>query len=93
MDIFKEINGNDFQKRHIDFGDVYLLDKVQRNNMFWQDVLVSLMCFMKNMNQRLCNIKYIFNIPVSNDSGMGGKHVFIEILYLNGVATIGDFFE
>ena len=23
MDIFKEINGNDFQKRLIDFGDVY----------------------------------------------------------------------
>ena len=40
MDIFKEINGNNFQKRLIDFGDVYLLDKIQRNNIFWQDVFV-----------------------------------------------------
>ena len=47
MDIFKEINGNNFQKRLIDFGDIYLLDKVQRNNIFWQDVFVSFMCFMK----------------------------------------------
>ena len=80
-------------KKDIDFGDVYLLDKVQRNNIFWQDVFVSFMCFMKKMNQRLCNTKYIFNIPVWYNSGITieGKHVFIETLYLNGVTTIGDF--
>ena len=36
-----------FKKRLIDFGDVYLLDKIQRNDIFWQDVFVSFMCFMK----------------------------------------------
>ena len=48
---------------------------------------------MKKMNQRLCNIKQIFNIPVWYNSGIkiGGKHVFIETLYLNGVTAIGDF--
>ena len=44
MDIFKEINDNNFQKRLIDLGDVYLVDKIQRNNIFWQDVFVSFMC-------------------------------------------------
>ena len=51
------------------------------------------MCFMKKMNQRLCNTKRIFNIPVWYNSGIkiGGKHVFIETLYSNGVTTFGDF--
>ena len=50
---------------------------------------------MKKMNQRLCNTKYIFNIPVWYNSGITieGKHVFIETLYLNGVTTIGDFLK
>ena len=39
VNISKEISCNDFQKRLIDFVDVYLLDKVQRNNIFCQDVL------------------------------------------------------
>ena len=45
------------------------------------------------MNQRLCNTKQIFNIPVWYNSGIkiGGKRVFIEALYLNGAITIGDF--
>ena len=92
MDIFKEINGNNFQKRLIDFGDVYLLDKIQRNSKFWQDVFVSFMCFMKKMNQRLCYTKHILNIPAWYNSGIkiGGKYVFNETLYLNGVTTIGD---
>ena len=94
MDIFKEINGNNFQKRLVDFGDVYLLDKVQRKNIFWQDVFFSFMCFMKKkMNQKLCNTKYIFIIPVWYTFGIkiGGKHFLIEILYLNRVTTCGDF--
>ena len=94
MDIFKEINGNNFQKRLVDFGDVYLLDKVQRKNIFWQDVFFSFMCFMKKkMNQKLCNTKYIFIIPVWYTFGIkiGGKHFLIEILNLNRVTTCGDF--
>ena len=34
VDIFKTINGNDFQKRLIDFGDGFLSDKLQRNYIF-----------------------------------------------------------
>ena len=78
-------------KKGIDFGDAYLLDKVQRYNIFWQDVFVFYV-FYEKMNQRLCNTKYVFNIPVWYNSGIkiGGKHVFIETLYLNGVTTIED---
>ena len=45
------------------------------------------------MNQMLYNTKYIFNIPVWYNYGIkiGGKHEFIETLYLNGVTTIGYF--
>ena len=51
-------------------------------------------CFMKKMNKRLWNTKYIFNIPVWNNSGIKirGKHVFIENFFLNGFTSFGDFF-
>ena len=75
--------------------NVYLLDKVQRNNIFWQYVFVSFICFMKKNYQRLYNTKYmyIFNIPIWHNSvtKIGGKHAFIETLYLNGVKTTGIF--
>ena len=62
-------------------------------NIIGQDVFEFLLCFMKKMNQRLCNTKRIFNIPVWYNYGIkiGGRHVFIETLYLNGITTIGDF--
>ena len=42
---------------------------------------------------RLCNAKHIFNIPVWYNSSIkiGGKHVFIETLYLNGVTILETF--
>ena len=38
INIFKAINGNDFQKRLIDSVDVFLVGMVQRNNIIGQDV-------------------------------------------------------
>ena len=47
---FISINGNDFAKKLIDFGDDFLSCMVvQRNNIFWQDVFNSWLCYTKKM--------------------------------------------
>ena len=66
-------------KKDIDVGVEILLGKVQRNNIFWQDAFDSFMCFLKK-KQRLCNTKYISDIPVWYNSGIkiGEKLVFFN---------------
>ena len=55
MDISNVINDDGFDCRDV----LLLLDKVQGNKIFWQDVFDSFMSFMRKLNQKLVTVKYI----------------------------------
>ena len=93
MDIFKEINGNDFQKDLSILVIFIYYTRFRETTYFGKMSLFLLYVLWKKLNHRLCNTKHIFNIPVWYNTGIkiGEKHVFIETLYSNGVTTFGDF--
>ena len=75
MDIFKAMKVKDYlKKKQHRFWLCFSIRQV--SDLFWQTVFYFFMCFMKKMNQRLCNAKSMFNVPVWYNSGIGGKHVF-----------------
>lgn len=91
---FLSINGNDFAKKLTDFGDDFLSGMVvQRNNIFWQDVFKSWLCYTKKTIKSSLNTKNVFNIPVWYNSNIkiACKYVFIKDWYVKGVKIIGDF--
>lgn len=66
---------------------------VQRNNIFWQDVFKSWLCYTKKTIKSSLNTKNVFNIPVWYNSNIkiACKYVFIKDWYVKGVKIIGDF--
>ena len=82
MDISNVINDDGFDCRDV----LLLLDKVQGNKIFWQDVFDSFMSFMRKLNQKLVTVKYIlvfhyglfvclgFSVPLENLSLIWRRH-------------------
>lgn len=91
MDIFYVFNGDDILQKLYDFGDSFVFDcLLKENNVFWKDVLIVWLCYMKFFIYFLyfknkfyyILVWYNFNIKVNN------KLVFFKFWYEKGIKVV-----